>query len=226
MNIFVGIEGHSFSGKTTLINDLEKTGEINVIKEHDIYAGGAENFPSIKFQSVGDVKADILFFLDLEIKRCQDAKRLYEQNGKPTIFDRTIISVVLFQKYLMDNKKEWLNGYKLSLEMYQNAIDKEQIFIPSRIIHLEPADEETFIKRSERSVSIDFYKTVETFRYMNNHYKYILENYFNPSSYTNIKSTDGLDGRENVLERTLDYLLHSEMFTDTNKLFKNLDFNI
>lgn len=226
MNIFVGIEGHSFSGKTTLLNDLESTGNFNVIKEHDVYAGGAENFPSIQFKNYGDVKADILFFLDLEIKRHDDAKRLYEKNGKPTLFDRTVLSVVLFQKYLLDNKKEWLNGYKLSLEMYQEALDKKQITMPSRIIHLEPYDEETFVRRSQRSVSIDFYKTVETFRYMNNHYKYVLENYFEKGSYTTIKSTDGLNGRESVLDQTEDFLFRSERMTDATHLFSKLDFKI
>lgn len=225
MNLFIGIEGHSFSGKTTLLKDLSATGAINVVDEHDVFANGAENFPDIKFKNEKDVINDIKFFLDLEEKRCQKAIELIEENGKPTIFDRTIISVVLFQKYLKDQKKSWLHGYEDSIRIYQDAITTGRIFIPSRLIHLKPENKSVFQERTKRAVSIDFYKKFSTNEYMNKHYEYILENLFDEGSYTTLYSDNTKRSRQKLVEKSLDFIFNSDKYTDTTKTLKNLSFN-
>ncbi len=217
MNNFVGLEGHSFAGKTTLLEDLKATNLFNIIEEHDHYAGGAENFPDIRFKSQKEMIDDVEFFIDLEIKRCQDAEQMYKENGKPVVIDRTIISVILFHKYLKEKKKGWLDGFDYSLKRYQEEIDKKKIFIPSRVIFIEPINTETFKRRSKRGVSIEFYKKVSTFNFMRTNY----EDWFNlfaKGSIRKLLSKDGLNGRKKVSYDAIEFIQNSNVITNTKSL--------
>ena len=219
----IGIEGHSFSGKTTLMEDLEasRSGDLGFIKEHDVYANGSENFPKIPFQTQKQANSDIEYFLELESKRTQDALRMVINPSISSIFmDRTIISVLLLQLYLKEKRRDWLNSFDESVEIYSDAVRTGKVYIPERFIFLDTADDLTFLTRTERKVSLGFYKDLETRNFMNFHYLKILNRFYDESSSLVIKSKNSIDSRKDLVLKVKDFTQHSKPSVKTKNLIK------
>lgn len=220
MNNFIGLEGHSFSGKTTLLRLLEKSCDVKVIEEHDFYAGGAENFPSIKFCNDKEMIDDVEFFIDLEKARCKDAQLMYMKYHQPIIMDRTLISVILFHKFIRDNMHGWIDGYKYAIRRYNEEISNGTVFIPSRIIYMEPMDNKTFARRSSRGVSVDFYKTKTAFKFMKDHYHQWI-NLFQDASTLVLYSQDGMEYKKKSVNQSLNFIKNNPIYTETKYLINS-----
>lgn len=76
----IGIEGVSFAGKSTLLKNFGTLSNISIIREHDEYIGGGQNFPPPAHDYL-TARTNREFFIDLDILRWRDvAQALIEKD--------------------------------------------------------------------------------------------------------------------------------------------------
>jgi predicted ATPase len=221
-NVCIGIEGPSFSGKTTLLKDLVRTkiGK-NVVLEHDVYAGGANNFRSLPFINKREAEMNIFDFINWEKERRRDAEILYSRNKQPVFFDRTILSVILLQKLLHDYYPKLYNSYHFSIKPVIKFIRKKEVILPSRIIIMKPTTTEVFLKRRKRGVSVHLFSEEINLHRMNKLYNDISKIIY-PQRHLVLKSNNGLYNRLNLVIKVLNFKLTPIQAYSTEELSMKL----
>jgi len=189
---YFALEGAAFAGKTTLLNYLKEnfSDKLNVIPEAGEYVGGDRHFPDLPFKTLDQAKASTYFFLAIEERRCAQALRLYQKNGKPVLFDRcTAISSLLF--YLLLQYKEPENSqfiqsfYRHALEVFHAAQASSAIFVPAKIIYLKPDCQKTFTDRLGRGTKNTVFSSWDSFCFLDYKYRQLLQaHYRNPNHLT------------------------------------------
>ena len=151
------IEGNSFSGKTSLAEELVTSFDAKIVPEYDVYVQGGKNFPAFPPDSMDDACKAIEFFVEVEKRRSGDAIELVEKSGKPVVMDRSPFSCIFFQANVLHQFKETPNAYLYSIERFLAEARSGNVFIPNSIVYLYPTIEQ-FRMRIERRgrVGIDF----------------------------------------------------------------------
>jgi thymidylate kinase len=187
------IEGHSFSGKTTLLKELEKTYRVSVIEEYDHYVGGGKNFPKFPPTTLDEAKSAIKFFIELEKRRTNDAIELCIKYGQPVIMDRSPLSCMAFQKVAEDTYPEMPQAYAYSIDAFKEEAEKGGIIFPSVVLYIEPPDLEAYMKRVaiRGRMPIDFLNKPETFLAMSRWYKEIVNQVFDEKNSITLISKEG-----------------------------------
>lgn len=159
MNIF--LEGASFTGKTTLLNTIKKNdSSLTIINEHDMYANGILNYPKFPSITKGEAIENVNFFYNIEQLRFNDA----DQTAN-FIFDRSIFSVILFQKYIQLLKlTNHYSAYLYAKKEAARLIKSNVVAVPDYLIYLS-ADYATVAGRYEREISVGLLRgeTAHTF---------------------------------------------------------------
>lgn len=197
-NYSIGIEGASFSGKTTLVRDL--AGFLlkqNVIEEYCEYAGGNKNFRSVPFKDEKDAEGNVLDFVAWEKERCADAAAMKKRGG-PVFFDRTFFSVIALQKMLRDRYPSLPNAYEFAVQTFSEFLDKDEIRLPDKMIYIRPDSEEVFLERTKRGVSVRFFSEKETLWYLDAYYKEILDVFY-PEDHLILNSKNGMINKKKLL---------------------------
>lgn len=175
----VGVEGNSFSGKTTLINKLSEDYLVPYIEEYDLYAGGGENFPVFPPQSYNDACKAIDFFLEIEKKRVETLYSLMSLDPDLIMVDRSFFSCIFFQWYVKKFCADIPNSYEYSIELALLGLEKGEIIFPNVLALIEPESEASFLKRIEKRglVHIDFLNYYSTVTYTKNWYEMLIDLY-------------------------------------------------
>jgi deoxyadenosine/deoxycytidine kinase len=169
------LEGHSYSGKTTLLNYLNKSGLFCTINEHDKYAKSVDNYPPFPALTPQMAINSIDFFLNLEIKRLNDAQKI---NGAINIFDRSFLSMILFQKYINHlNEPGHFDSYKYSKTRCLSLLADEAIALPDLFIYIRPKDLATYLERQNRTISVGLLKGEKALKYFEEQYSKIFNIY-------------------------------------------------
>jgi len=221
VNPFVGVIGPSFSGKSTLINNLSMwaQGKVTTVFEMCEYAGGNHNFRRIPFQSAIDAQENIHDFIEWEKRRCQDARRLYEKTGLPVVIDRTIYCVLLTQLLIKEFQPEWFNSFEYAIEEISSAVDASQIFIPSRLILMNSSSEDVFQLRSKRGVSVGMFMQPDVRNFLYQKYKVLAMAYL-PRSVAYLSSDNGPTSRQDLVTDALRFIGDSQPTEVSLKLLK------
>lgn len=167
MNVF--LEGYSFVGKTTLLGAV---GAINdsfmIIDEHDVYAKGIDNYPAFPSPTEDAARENVDFFYELERQRHQDALDV-----PISIFDRSVFSVILFQKYIASLKLEGhVNAYQYAKEEAVRLIQVGLVTVPDTLIYIR-ADYETIVERYGREVSVGLLRGKGAYNFFQEQYAII-----------------------------------------------------
>jgi deoxyadenosine/deoxycytidine kinase len=187
------IEGHCFSGKTTLLKELEKTYQVNIIEEYDYYAGGGINFPNFPPKSLEEAKSAVKFFIELEKRRTNDAVELCIKYNQPVIMDRSPLACMAFQKVAESQYPDIPKIYAYSMDAFKESAEKGDIILPSVILYIEPPDLEAYMKRVaiRGRLPNEFLNKPETFLAMSKWYKEVISKAFNDSNSLILLSKEG-----------------------------------
>lgn len=137
-------EGSSFSGKTTVSNELIKHNpdRYKLIQEYVVYAGGSDKFPPYPPKDKKEALSNLEFFLNLERKRHQDME---EFKGKPymMVMDRSVITLLGFR---------YAQKYLIGLDVFTEARDiikNEPELAPDFIFYMQSSDEDIASRKKE-----------------------------------------------------------------------------
>lgn len=140
-NIIVGVEGVSYSGKTTFCEKAVFNNNVIIVSESPKFCG-----ITIK---VTDNNVDIIknseLTLQIEEKRTKYAFQQFKSNV--LLFDRTIFSFIsISYAYYNTGMINYYNDY---IDQIINGIKNKIYLVPDYLIYLEVSDEET-LKRMQR----------------------------------------------------------------------------
>lgn len=209
-----GVEGSSFSGKSTLIKEVHNKGNsVSVIPETCDIVGGNRHFRQIPFTSIQEAQLNTHYFLEVEKRRWGQALELVKKPNQQVLMDRItpFSSVMLFA--LLRNKYPELHGfsgdYEYAVEQYQKALDAGEIFLPNRMIFVN-TDPDSFSQRKSRGTSVNPFGLWDTYQFNQAYYHKIADNYY-PGDYCVWINSDNADGSlENSARCALDYILGTE----------------
>lgn len=186
--IITAVEGNSFSGKTTLTEEVHKKIGCPIIKEYFHYV---DHFPSFPFEDYEAAKSNVDFFIEAEIRRSQEAMDKSIQTGLPVVMDRSPFSIIVFQYAVNKLLPNIPNAYAYSWEAFQKALDESKIIIPPSIILLEPSDNDFLSRvRNRGKVDVDFLNDVLTKQVMHSWYKRIIDTKYKQNGLI-LKSIEG-----------------------------------
>src|SRR3989344_4741474 len=137
------VEGNSFSGKTTLVKELEAEYGLSVVWEPSAYLS---KFPSFPPETYAEAKKAIDIFVDVEKRRSTDAIELAQKNGI-VVMDRSLWTYSAFQYVVMKRMPNIPNSYLYSLDILQRHIDNKEIVVPGAVVSLIPKNQEEFERR-------------------------------------------------------------------------------
>ena len=167
--IIIGIDGISYSGKTTLCNIINKTNNKMIIVDE------SPKFSNTKIQisnNVSSILKNAKVTLEIEKSR---GKYVKEFIGKTFfLFDRTIFSFVAISYAYYENEMvDYFNRY---LEEIINGIEREEYLVPDYFVFLK-IDKNELIKRiAKRKKNLPNYWLSEN---CNNSINHILEKRYN-----------------------------------------------
>lgn len=172
------LEGPSYVGKTSLLNQVRETDDsVRIIDEHDIYAHGIGNFPPFPNTSANQAAENVDFFFDLEQLRHRDAQEMQLTGADKILFDRSIFSVILFQKYIRTlNLDDHASAYEYAKERAKVLIEGNLVSMPDALIFLS-ADFETIQMRHEREISVGLLRSKSAHSFFDEHYQAIARIY-------------------------------------------------
>lgn len=203
--MIVALEGHSYSGKTTLLNYLKDNLPIHPIAEHDAYAGGIDKYPPFPAVKKQMAKDSIDFFARLEVQRYKDAQEVVRQT---VLYDRSFMSVVLFQKYM---KHLSLPGehdaYDYAKKLFADLLGKNQIALPDYFVYIQCDSLATYFQRQSREISVDSLRGEKALKFFEHAYEPIFNLYNQFGRALEIKSDDteaSLAGNARLLDGALD----------------------
>lgn len=189
--MFIALEGHSYSGKTTLLGHLRDMGTQNIIAEHDVYAGGIDNYPPFPPTDFQMAKNNVDFFADLEVKRAYDASHLEGD----IFFDRSFMSVILFQKFMKSLAIEGqYEAYDYAKDLFFNLLQKEEVIFPDFIVFLacEPED---YVQRQSREISVGLLRGKEALDFFTKEYDKICSVF---EKYGRLQKLISKDGKQSL----------------------------
>jgi len=199
--MIIGFEGHSYTGKTTLVEAIASTRGVTVIPEADVYAGGIDNYPPFPHESVDMAIENVNYFVKLEESRRQDA----DAATGTVVVDRTFISVALFQKFIRElNRPGWESALDYAREVYHDRINQAKVILPDAMVVVLCANEQEYASRLSREISIDELRSVEAYRFFTKEYSRLLRGYDDLGRLAVIVSANGDNPKEtgdHVLER-------------------------
>lgn len=148
MKVFV--EGCSFVGKTTLLNALKSNdSSCTVVDEHDVYANGLSNYPIFPSATYKDAVENVRFFYKLEKIRLHDSL-----SASTALFDRSIFSVILFQKYVESLHLDgYTSAYPYAKDEAIRLVESDAVALPDFIVYLS-AEYTTVVERYGREISV------------------------------------------------------------------------
>jgi deoxyadenosine/deoxycytidine kinase len=171
MNVF--LEGYSFVGKTTLLNALRlNNAPISIIDEHDVYADGIGNYPTFPSATPADAIENVSFFYNLEQIRHNDSL-----DATTALFDRSIFSVILFQKYIKSlNLQNHASAYEFAKEEATQLIESNAVAVPDYIVYLS-AEYSDVVERYGREISVGLLRGQAAHEFFQNEYEKIISIY-------------------------------------------------
>lgn len=143
--LIISLEGTSGVGKTTLLKELKKDMH-PVIFEYLDYGEQIESFPHFFSLNRKELESRISFFIDIEKKRSRDIKNFVTEYGYCFV-DRsplTFLAIEYAMRICYGNKV--YANMRLVANMFEDAIDKQEILFPSKYILIE-APMELILKR-------------------------------------------------------------------------------
>lgn len=148
------VEGNSFSGKTSLVTELQSGYGFSVVQEPSYYV---DSFPAFPPDTYGDAKKAIDLFASVEIQRSACVIKLAKQE-RQVIMDRSLWTYPAFQYVVMTRMPNIPNSYLYSLDVLQRHIEQGDIIAPRAIVSLVPKNREVFESRvtNRGRVDIDF----------------------------------------------------------------------
>lgn len=227
----VALEGAAFAGKTTILNHLGKyySDKVNIVPEVGEYVGGDKNFPSSDFKDLSSAKASTYFFVEIEKQRCKDALKLYEKNGLPIILDRCtpFSSLLLYSLLELTAKKEeekkiFRNAFDHALSAFSTQVEGKNIFLPNNIIYIKPKNKRVFEARFSRGTKNMIFAAWGSFSFLNQQYKYLLNNHFSNSSIA-LETENTLQNLDGVSRKIIEFIdsAKKEHYINTDNIFKN-----
>ncbi len=195
--MFIALEGHSFSGKTTLLNYLHDEFHEAVIAEHDLYAGGVDNYPPFPATNEQMARASIDFFAKLEIQRTIDARK---KHAERVFLDRSFLSVVLFQKFMRHlHIAGQADAYLYAKEKWIKLYEAERVIVPDIFAFISCETPELYRVRRSRSVSVAELKSDGALRFFTNEYEKIAKIYHSLGRSISLRSANSEQSlRENA----------------------------
>lgn len=171
--MIIGIEGHSFTGKTTTLDAIRGNSAVTVIPETDHYAGGIDQYPPFPPLDQDMSRTNVDFFANLERARKADA----DAADGDIVTDRTFVSVLLFQKFLRQLDNEWVDALDYGKSLYHDRIDADEVIIPDMMTVLTCASDAEYMSRIGREVSVGELRTLDAYRFFTDEYLRIFEPY-------------------------------------------------
>ncbi|MCK9369043.1 hypothetical protein M0R04_03720 [Candidatus Dojkabacteria bacterium] len=158
--MITGIEGNSFSGKSSLACKLELEYGFQIVNEPSYYVASFPHQP----KDIDDAKKNLNFFTEVEQRRSADANALLIKNGGDVVMDRTIWTYIHYEYTLLKKHPEIPNAYYYALDALQKLAIKGDIIIPPVLIALTPGTKQTFENRiaQRRPAGIAFLNEWET----------------------------------------------------------------
>lgn len=223
------LEGAAFAGKTTLINYLQKNyfKEIVVIPEAGEYVGGDKNFPDTPFKTYKEAQASTYFFIEIEKRRCEDAKRAYRNTGLPVLMDRTTpVSSLIFYSLLAHinprNSDFFDKIYQHALEAFQLEIEAGNIFIPEKLVYLRPIDRSTFEKRLGRGTKNDVFADWKSFQFLDKKYLNLIDFHYNDKTRSLILDSENtITNLISIAGKTLRFIKNEKQTKHTQNILPN-----
>lgn len=174
-NLIVTLEGHIRTGKTTTLKALYRDYGMYVVPEYYTFKQGNITYPAYPPLSTTEAEATVDFFINLEMERFDYMYNYPPKLGQPIMLDRSIYSILAFQKCVMDRFPDTPNAYHYSLHRIKEEISRCTIRVPNALIHFTLPGAQIFRNRlDERGrVSIDFLNEPKTFLYMTDFYREI-----------------------------------------------------
>lgn len=171
MKVF--LEGYSFVGKTTLLSALkEHDAPVSIIDEHDVYANGIGNYPSFPSATLADAAENVTFFYNLEQIRHEDSV-----DATTALFDRSIFSVILFQKYIKSLQlPDHASAYEFAKEEAIRLIESDAVAVPDYVVYLS-ADYRDVVERYGREISVGLLRGEVAHTFFQNEYEKIISIY-------------------------------------------------
>lgn len=211
------IEGNSFSGKTTLANELEKGYGFSLIQEPGAYVNGFPNFPP---DSYTEAKNAIDVLVNVEKRRSIDAINLSE-GSECVVMDRSLWTYPAFQYVVMKRMPDIPNSYLYSLDVLQKHIENEEIIAPGAIVNLIPKNQAELERRvGERGrVEIEFLNNWETTKMMEKLFGVVINCVYTKNNGKTFITSNNI--KELAME-TNQFLQHSSYFCDAVLAFDQL----
>jgi deoxyadenosine/deoxycytidine kinase len=174
--MLITIEGHSFAGKTTLLNALEEKYGAQTIDEADKYAGGIDNYPSFPALNTKMASISAKFFADIEIKRIIDYKS-YPTEEK-IYADRSFFSTIIFQKYMKHlNIAGECSAYEYTKNYHFGILEQGKILLPDFFVYVKCKSLGIYGSRLSREISVDYLRSLEAKIFFESHFQKIYELY-------------------------------------------------
>lgn len=194
------LEGHSFVGKTTLLNALKDlSAPVLVIDEHDVYANGIDNYPPFPSITPAEAIENVTFFYNLEKIRLKDSL-----NATIALFDRGIFSVILFQKYIESlHLPDHTSAYDFAKGEAVRLIESNAVAVPDYVIYLS-ADYQDVVERYGREISVGLLRGEIAHTFFQKEYKKIASIYEKYDRLLQITSTNTPHSIDNQAALILD----------------------
>lgn len=171
--MIIGIEGHSFTGKTTTLEAIRQLTDVVVIPETDRYAGGIENYPPFPALDSKMAQNNIDFFAGLEQRRKYDS----DTRDGHKVLDRTFVSPLLFQKFIQGLDNDWVDSLDYGKGLYHDMVDRGDVIIPDAAAILTCANMQEYGSRTSREISVDALRSEEAYGFFTDQYMRIFEPY-------------------------------------------------
>ena len=185
--MIIAIEGHSYTGKTTIIDTLSKNTTVTTLPETDIYAGGIENYPPFPPLTTEMAENNVEFFINLERNRKKDC----DNSTGIVIIDRSFLSVILFQKFIRQLPNDWMNAFEYAKRRYLELINQDRVILPDAIVIVRCASTEEYVSRVSRDISVAELRSTEAYDYFTNEYTRLLKAYKQIGRLVEIISSNG-----------------------------------
>lgn len=224
----LAIEGVPFAGKTTAIKYMIKhfPDQFEYIPEGSEYIGGHQNNPRLPFFTFEEAKINAHFVIAVEKRRYEDIKRIQDKSDKPIIVDRiSPFFSLMFFKFIEEKKPFHYSFtgslYQYALELFQAEFEKGNIFLPSKIVYLKPANEHTFKQRLPRGASTNIFTSWTNFVYFDELYMNMIKYHFQSNSIF-LNSFNTQESLKLISKNIMNYLFFENIYRDDRYIFNTL----
>jgi hypothetical protein len=146
------LEGHSFSGKTTMAAALAKDPSVELISGYTFYSRKLGVTPPLGLpHSLEEARRCFDYFLGLEYHRSQDSVKAATL-GRKVLQDKSVISLYAYQRArsVYDSQPTDVTVPNYALERVHEAIRKGNVILPSTIGVMACATEQVYDARKDR----------------------------------------------------------------------------